>query len=181
MTTMACIGARVLRSYLIISCAKLSYSQLAHLNKRLAATHSDAHQDFEGDDVARLRAAAPPLEEIALDNLDVVLQSGLLRSYPLSLRQLGGNLDNAVLCPCEHLRVVFPQIPQRVEHEGAVTRAKLVYDEVLVWVLVHLVRLEDGRDQGLGVVRLRREFTFLARKQSAAIDDLRETRSSNLP
>jgi hypothetical protein len=90
-----------------MSWAKLSYQMSARSFEARAPTH----KYLQGDNVTRVRSSSSPFEEIALDNLHMILQPGCFRPLALSRRKLTADLNDPVFGPGEHFGVFLLDEP----------------------------------------------------------------------
>lgn len=129
-------------------------------------------EDLHGEEEAGGRDALGPVEDAAVDDLDLAgvaapRRRRLHELRRLERRQRRRDLDDPVLGPVVHRRLHVPDVVQHVEHQRAAARPHLVDDQVVVGVRAHhVVRHQVPRHRlpVVGPEQLRRRVPELPRR-----------------
>lgn len=103
--------------------------------------------DFQREEIAWRREIGVPGEDGAVDDLDVggmASRGGrTVELRGLARGERGGDFDHFILGPVVDVGVRITDIVKDIEHQGAIARANLVDDQILIWGLGDLVAFHE--------------------------------------
>ena len=113
-------------------------------------------KDFESQKVAGSGNIGIPGEDGAVDDFDVVGVASRRRCTGelggLQGSEIGRDFNNFEFCAVVDARVEVADVVEDVEHEGPISRAHFVYDEVVVGVVRELVVCDEVSGNGFTIV-----------------------------